>query len=359
MQKKRRLSNNTNKKLSLNLQNTTCLYSYSVFLTACSSLSTLHPGPERRNTSPSHQHHPKEQGLAAVDPSTQKEGRSRSSTGNVREKTARRHGTSEGGGHAELQSPNSEVGEEGSREAKGRQRSRSRSRRSRRRRRRTQSLPRVSLRNNDESETEEETVRGRKRREGGSNRRPRKSRSVGSVRRRESKEEEQDEEDGVEREHEKREEMEEKEWSEDEVFLPVPSPAQKLPKPKHLHVWKVEEKDWEMAAGHREMRREEVQGETEEGVTRPVSSLDPESQKKPFSFLAATSVEQLPDAASDSDVSMSAASISGLSLAASLQAEGSRARRLTGAWLRPSQQKVAKLIREGRQVCGGAAAGLS
>lgn len=392
--KKRRLGNHTNNSLSLSLQITPCFYSLSVFpaffFTVCSS---LHPGRERRNAASSHLHHPKEQGLAAVDPpgqkrssTKQKKGRSRSSTGHGREKrTGRRCGVSEGGGRSDLQSPNSEVGEEASREVKGK----GRSRRSRRRKRRTQSLPRDSLRNSDEIETEVEAVRGRKRE---SKRRPRKSRSVGSVRRRES-EEEQDEDDGVERERERREEMEEKEWSEDDVFLPVPSPAQKLSRPKHGEEeekkdwqvekkdWQVEKKDWEVAAGYREMRREEVQvvswendraesGETEaaeDGVKRPLAAvaIDAQSQRKPFSFLAATSVEQLQDDESDSggsqsDVSMSAASISGLSLAASMQADGSRARTLPGPWLRPSQQKVAKVIEEGRPARGeGAAVALS
>lgn len=289
----------------------------------------------------------------------------------MREKrTGRRHGVSEGGGLSDLQSPNSEVGEEGSQEAKRKQRSRSRSRRSRRRNQQTQSLPRDSFWNNDESETEEETVRGRKK-EKESQRRLRKSRSVGSVRRRESEEEEEQDKE------------EEKEWSQDDVFLSVPSPAQKLPRPKYEEDedWEVEEKDWEVAAGYGQMRREEVQleswendwaenGETQVtkvGVQRPlpvIATIDPESQKKPFSFLAATSMEQLQDDESDSggsqsDVSMSAASISGLSLASSMQADGSRARVLPGPWLRPSWQKVAKVTEEGRPTRGEGAAALS
>lgn len=356
----------------------TLILFFLLFFLPSAPLSTLHPGREHRNTSPSHLRHPKEQGLAAVDPTGQKrrsakqrKGRSRSSTGHVREKrTGRRHGVSEGGGLSDLQSPNSEVGEEGSQEAKRKQRSRSRSRRSRRRNQQTQSLPRDSFWNNDESETEEETVRGRKK-EKESQRRLRKSRSVGSVRRRESEEEEEQDKE------------EEKEWSQDDVFLSVPSPAQKLPRPKYEEDedWEVEEKDWEVAAGYGQMRREEVQleswendwaenGETQVtkvGVQRPlpvIATIDPESQKKPFSFLAATSMEQLQDDESDSggsqsDVSMSAASISGLSLASSMQADGSRARVLPGPWLRPSWQKVAKVTEEGRPTRGEGAAALS
>ncbi|CAG03935.1 unnamed protein product [Tetraodon nigroviridis] len=367
-------------------------------------------GRERKNASPSRLHHPKEQGVAAVDPAGQKRSsaklkkrRSRSSTGHVTEKrTGRRHGVSEVAGRADLQSPTSEAGEEGSQEAKGKRRSRSRSRRSRRRKQQTQSLPRDSLRNDGESGTEEETVRERE-----SRRRPRKSRSVGSVRRRGSEEEEeQDGEDGVEREQERREEVEEKEWSEDDVFLPVPSPVQRVPRPKHKEEeeekdweveknhgevernhWEVEKNHgevernhwevernhgevernhgevernhWEVAAEYREMRGEEVEswenegGETEvaeAGGRRPFpgasARVDPGPENRPFSFLAATSVEQQDSdsGGSQSDVSMSAAaSISGLSLAASVQADGGGARTLPGPWLRPGQREGAKV----------------
>lgn len=294
----------------------------------------------------------------------------------MREKrTGRRHGVSEGGSPSDLQSPNSEVGEEGSPDPKDKRRSRRR--RGRGRKQRTQSLPRDALRNNDESEAERETVRGRKK-ERKSKRRPRKSRSAGSVRsvrRRESEEDEEEEEDGVEREVRGREEREERKWSEDEVFLPVPSPGQKLPRPKQDQEaeerdWEAEERDWEVAAGYREMRREELQvaswedhgaenGEAraeEDGVKRPlpaVATTDPEWQKAPPPFLTATSMEQLQEDESDSggsqsDASMSAASISGLSLAASMRADRNGARMRPGPWLRPSQQKVAEVMEGGR-----------
>ncbi|XP_029689360.1 membrane-associated guanylate kinase, WW and PDZ domain-containing protein 1 isoform X2 [Takifugu rubripes] len=345
-------------------------------------------GREHRITSPSRPPHPKEQGLAAVGSARQKRSsakqkkRSRSANGHVREKrTGRRHGVSEGGSPSDLQSPNSEVGEEGSPDAKDKRRSRRR----RGRKQRTQSLPRDALRNNDESEAERETVRGRKK-ERKSKRRPRKSRSARSVRRRESEEDEEEGEDGVEREVGGREEREERKWSEDDVFLPVPSPGQKLPTPKQdweaeerdweaeerdweaeERDWEAGERDWEVAAGYREVRREELQvaswedhgaenGEAhvaEDGVKRPLpaaATIDPEWQEAPPPFLTATSMEQRQEGESDSggsqsDASMSAASISGLSLAAS---DTSGARMRPGPWLRPSQQKVAEVTEGGR-----------
>eukprot|EP00066_Takifugu_rubripes_P011814 XP_011601080.1 PREDICTED: PDZ domain-containing protein MAGIX [Takifugu rubripes] len=298
-------------------------------------------GREHRITSPSRPPHPKEQGLAAVGSARQKRSsakqkkRSRSANGHVREKrTGRRHGVSEGGSPSDLQSPNSEVGEEGSPDAKDKRRSRRR----RGRKQRTQSLPRDALRNNDESEAERETVRGRKK-ERKSKRRPRKSRSARSLPtpKQDWEAEERDWEAG------------ERDWEAGE------------------RDWEAGERDWEVAAGYREVRREELQvaswedhgaenGEAhvaEDGVKRPLpaaATIDPEWQEAPPPFLTATSMEQRQEGESDSggsqsDASMSAASISGLSLAAS---DTSGARMRPGPWLRPSQQKVAEVTEGGR-----------
>ncbi|XP_070765905.1 membrane-associated guanylate kinase, WW and PDZ domain-containing protein 3 [Enoplosus armatus] len=342
-------------------------------------------GREHRITSPSHLHHPKEQGLAAVDSSgrkghsSKKKRRSRSSNGReggkgTRERRRRRG--SEGGGRSGLQSPISEQGER-SREAKDR----------RRRKRESQSLPRDALRNYDDREMEIGTARGRKREKerGRSKSRERKSRSEESVGRAEAEEPEQEEEQEVpaaeERVEEWMKEVEEKvnserEESEEDVFLPIPSPNEKLPRPKQN--WEEErDENWDMAAEYRELRKErerelEIEQEQErswgddrgenretelnedqsERVERRLASVaatDPVSQRKPFSFLTSTlSVEQIGDddsesGGSQSDGSVSAASISGLSLAAT-EAGGRRAVVLPGPWLTPSQQRAAQVV---------------
>ncbi|XP_038579739.1 LOW QUALITY PROTEIN: membrane-associated guanylate kinase, WW and PDZ domain-containing protein 1 [Micropterus salmoides] len=328
-------------------------------------------GHEHRITSPSPLHHPKEQGLAAVDStgrkghSSKQKRRSRSSNGSERAKgtgTRRRRQGSEGGGHSGLQSP---ISEEGERSGEARDRRRRR----RRRKKESQSLPRVALR----------TVRGRKaeRDSGRSKGRERKSGSVERVARAESEVSEQEETQGVpaveERVEESMEEVDEREESEVDVFLPIPSPNQKLPRPKQS--WEVAyDKNWGIAANHRELRKEkewerswdEDGGESRETelnedqrnddaqsgrAERHLASVatDPVSQRKPFSFLTSTlSVEQLGDDESESggshsDSSVSAASISGLSLAAGRGAEV-----LPGPWLIPSQQRVAPVVEGNR-----------
>ncbi|KAM8755272.1 membrane-associated guanylate kinase, WW and PDZ domain-containing protein 3 isoform 2-T2 [Acanthopagrus schlegelii] len=360
-------------------------------------------GRERRNAPPSLLRHPKEQGLAAVDStgrkghSSKQKRRSRSSDGRAREKEMGRRrrirGGSEGGGRSDLQSPVSEPGE-GSREA--------RDRRSRRRKRETQSLSRDALRNYDDSETERGTERGtrRERRSGRSKSRGRKSRSEERVRRARGQEEEREEpaveerveermeeeervnlEQGEEREEpaveerveeRQEEEVEEEEVeegvdlgieeSDDEVFLPIPSPNQKLPTPKQL--WAVEhDENWDVATEYRELRTERSwdddgseNSETEliehrrddDAQSESAAVIDPVSQRKPFSFLTSTlSLEQLGDnesesGGSQSDGSVSAASISGLSLAPA-GAGGRGAKVLPGPWLTPSQQRVAQV----------------
>lgn len=170
-----------------------------------------------------------------------------------------------------------------------------------------------------------------------------------------------------ERVEERMEELEEKKESKQDVFLPVPSPNQKLPRPKQdwevesRDKWEVESRDnWEVAAEYREVRREEEverpqgehrgdDGETEEedptgdveSVKRPLPGVD--VMTEPFSFLASTlSMEQFQDDESESGGSqsdVSTASVSGFSLAIS-QAGGRRANLLPGPWLKPSQQRL-------------------
>uniref|UniRef100_A0A3Q4H560 PDZ domain-containing protein n=1 Tax=Neolamprologus brichardi TaxID=32507 RepID=A0A3Q4H560_NEOBR len=88
--------------------------------------------------------------------------------------------------------------------------------------------------------------------------------------------------------------------------------------------------------------------EQSSSVKRPLRSvgvIDPESQRKPFSFLASTlSIDQLGDDESDSegshsDGSVSAASISTLSLVTTQP----------GPWFMPSQQRLTQVMKENRQ----------
>lgn len=318
--------------------------------------------------------------MAAVDfsgrkgRSSKQKKRSKSSDGRARQKgTGRRRWGSEGGGSSGLQSPISELGE-GSQEARGSRR------RTRRRKRGTQSLPRNAFRNND-SETERGTKKERKkeRKRGQSKRRGRESGSEEREKKVEDEEAERAEEEqevpAVEERQEgnggQAEEVEEgvdldtRESDDDDVFLPVPSPQQKLPRPKQD--WEVESKDnWDVTAEYREMRREKEQerswdddsdenketqlkeDQTEDDVERSlpgVAGIEPLSQRKPFSFLTSTlSVGQLGDdeseyGGSQSDASVSAASISGLSLVGG-EAGRRRAAVLPGRWLKPSQQRV-------------------
>ncbi|XP_044066886.1 uncharacterized protein LOC122882955 [Siniperca chuatsi] len=174
----------------------------------------------------------------------------------------------------------------------------------------------------------------------------------------------------------------EREESEEDVFLPIPSPNQKLPRPKQN--WEVEyDENWGMAAEYRELRKEkeleieqerswdddkgrnretELNGDQRDDdaqsrhVERRLASvavIDRVSQIKPFSFLTSTlSVEQLGDdesesGGSQSDDSVSAASISGLSLATT-EAGGRGSEVLPGPWLTPSQQRVAQVVEGNR-----------
>lgn len=358
----------------------TCLFS--LFLLSPPTTLTLHnvcPGREHQITSPSLLHHPKKQGLAAVDPtgrrglSSQEKRKSRSrggkrdkGTGRRSRSRTRRTQSSSGGAQPRLQSPMSDQTER-YREAKDR----------RRRKKASQSLPRDTLRNSDDGDTERKAVRRRKsgKDRGRSRGRERKSRS--KERERISEGEESEKEDEQERMEERVENVSED--SDEEVFLPIPSPIQRLPRPKQI--WEEESEDkWDMAADYRELRKERKPGikqersrsedsrenadkrlnEYERGDDNEQSSsfkpsllsagvTDAASQRKSFSFLISTlSVDQLGDNESESegsysDGSESAASISVLSLATTK----------AGPWLTPSQQRLTQVVKENGQHGGG------
>lgn len=143
--------------------------------------------------------------------------------------------------------------------------------------------------------------------------------------------------------------------SDDDVFLPIPSPIHRLPRPKENWEEKTEE-NWDMAAEYRELKRDEEQEKLQDEAPRAeqnedeenhdaesvnserplpgVTVVDPMLERQPFSFLTSTqSVDQLWDTESDSgdsqsDASLSAASISALSVAAGA---------LPGPWVVPGQ----------------------
>lgn len=372
----------------------TCLFS--VFCPLSTSLPYIVcPGREHRITSPSPLHHPKKQGLAAVD-STGKRGRSskqkrRSKSADGRERRTerrRRRRGSEGGGRSGVQSPVSEPVEEEhgekTREVKEK------------RRKRSKSLPKDAPLSPDDSDAEREKVKGRKRgRSRSRNRsrsrsRVRKGRSKERVRKAEGEEPEKEEEQEVaiveERVEERVEEVEqtvvlEKEDSEEEVILPIPSTGdanERLPRPKQSReaefdenldmlaeyrelqqlegedVWQ-QERSWGDDEGeNRELKEDQSDDDVQGGPLPSEAVTDPVSQRKPFSFLTSTlSEEQLWDdesesGGSQSDGSVSAASISGLSLAAT-EADRHRDVALPGPWLKPSQQRVAQVIEENRR----------
>ncbi|XP_026222939.1 membrane-associated guanylate kinase, WW and PDZ domain-containing protein 1 isoform X3 [Anabas testudineus] len=343
-------------------------------------------GNEHRITSPSRLQHPKEQGLAAVDSagrrghSSKQRRRSRSSNGREKgrepgRRRRRRRRASLGGGHSDLDSPASEQGE----------------RRRGRKNREFQSLPRDALRNYDDSTMEKATDRGRKKKRERGRSREIKSRSGVKGRTAEG-EEESEQEDKQEvpavqqRAEERPEEVEERVnvEREEDIILPIPSPIQKLPRPKQI-LEAVYDENWDMAEEYRKLRQEqekswdgdrcenktterneeetedEVQGERNKRLSPSVAAKDPASQRNCFSFLTPTLPgEQLGDVesesgGSESDGSVSAASISGLSLPAT-EAGGRGASVLPGPWLTPSQQGVAQIsegnMHPGRQTAG-------
>lgn len=327
--------------------------------------------------------------MAAVDSAGQRghssKQRNRSRSTNGREKgkepgRRRRRRASVGGGQSDLESPLSEQGERS-------QEARDRRRRRRRRKREFQSLPRDALRNY-ESDREKATERGRKKERERGRSRERKSRSEVGVRMTEGEEEaEQEDKQEVpaiqQRVEERAEEVEEKVnvEREEDIILPIPSPIHKLPRPKQ-NLEAVYDENWDMAAEYRKLKQEqdqesswddercenkkaevnkdekddEVQGERNKRLLPSVAAIDPASQRKCFSFLTPTLfVEQLGDVESESggsqsDGSVSAASISGLSLPAT-GAGRHRGAVLPGPWLTPSQQGVAQ-ISEGNRHTG-------
>ncbi|XP_038165342.1 membrane-associated guanylate kinase, WW and PDZ domain-containing protein 3 isoform X1 [Cyprinodon tularosa] len=330
-------------------------------------------GHEHRITSPSLLYNPKEQGLAAVN-STGRRGRRSNqkrrsrSVGDVRGNEAsrgrrRRRRGSVGG--ERLRSPISE------------RRESSREDRERRRKGRSQSLPRDVTRKYEDDDNE--TVRGRKRDKESRRRRhrERESRSLERRRMTEGEESEQGEEEqeapAVQemQEEEREEELEGivdlSESEEDNVFLPIPSPIHRLPRPKES--WQVQsEENWDMAAAYRELQRDESQEQIQEEAPetelnevqenydtesvnseRPLPGValsDPGLHREPFSFLNSSwSVNQLGETESESgdsqsEGSLSAASISGLSVATGA---------LPGPWLAPVQFVGEKQRRHGRR----------
>lgn len=308
----------------------------------------------------------------------------------------RRKRGSAGGEHSGLQSPSSER-EVKSPEVKDRRKKKIRS----------QSLPRDTIMKYEDSDTENRTVRGRKRDKGRGRSRGRersKSRRVERERMAEGEEGEQEQElpEVEARVEEKMEEKEsnkmnettderlnervdlKKEQSEEEVALPIPNPTQRLPRP--VQNWEVEnDEHWDVTAEYRGLRRDEGQ-QREEGESlgddrgdnkntgqnedveedeaqymsfkKPlpgVAVIDVVSQREPFSFLTSTlSEEQLggdesESGGSQSDGSVSAASISGLSLIAT-EAGGRRAAVLPGPWLTPSKQRLAQFAAGNQEI---------
>ncbi|CAG6021773.1 unnamed protein product [Menidia menidia] len=346
-------------------------------------------GREHRITSPSLLYNPKEQGLAAVNSTGWRGRRSKQKRRSRSHGDERGKGTdrgrrlrSEGGEPARLQST---VSERGGRSREARDRSR------RDKKIRSQSLPRDGNGRYDESDTEKGTARGRKRGRdrGRSRERGRGSRSEERDRVTEGDRAEPEEEEEVEEEREAPAAVEEwvegvleeggnYEESDDEVFLPLPSPTQRLPRPKED--WEEEPgANWGMAAQYRGLGREmgrenspdilrssdkatEDDEEEEDGArsvlsVRPLPGVavsGPGSESRPFSFLAsAHSAEQPEDDASESggsqsDGSVSAASISGLSLAAT-GAGGQRGPALPGPWLTPSKQRLVQAEERSRR----------
>lgn len=281
--------------------------------------------------------------------------RSRSQGDERRNRERRRRQSSGEGERSGLQNPISER-REGSLEDS-----------STRREIRSQSLPRDANGTYDDEEEGAEygTVRVRRGEEerGRSQQREKKSRSRRREMMAEGKEFEQEapafEESMDRRLKEGRVPLEE---SDEDVFLPIPSLTQKLPRPKEN--WKeVSDDTWDMALRYRELKRDkshddlrkDYEGEAfsaelseDKGhhdicsvsVDRPlpgVAAVDAASQRKPFSFLhSSLSVDKPADDESQSggiqsDASASAASVSGRSVAGGA---------LPGLWLTPRQQRL-------------------
>ncbi|XP_077369473.1 membrane-associated guanylate kinase, WW and PDZ domain-containing protein 3 isoform X2 [Festucalex cinctus] len=286
-------------------------------------------GREHRITSPSRRRHPKEQGMAAVDSGRQRGRRSkhkrRSKSLDGREKGRGRRRRRGSRGRSPLRSPDSEP-----------ERGRSS------RKRMSRSLPREALPTDDShAERVRKGQRGR------------------------SKERKQEVTPVEENLGEKVDEG--REGSERGDVLPIPSLHKKLPRPKEDSEDEPEQM-WEVAAGYREMKQlqgsvvdddddddddqgeenlqefeeDELSGDEQARPSPSDAVTNSISQRKPFSFLTSTlSVNQPRDdesetGGSQSDDSMSAASVSGLS----------RAVVLPGPWLTPSRRRVARDVVE-------------
>ncbi|KAM4572072.1 membrane-associated guanylate kinase, WW and PDZ domain-containing protein 3 isoform 1-T1 [Fundulus diaphanus] len=319
---------------------------------------------EHRITSPSLLYNPKEQSVAAVNSTGRRGRRSKQkrrsrSVGDVRE-----NGTGRSRGRRRRRGS---VGGERLRSPISERREKSREDKERRRKRRSQSLPRDIIREYDYGH-DDETVRGRKRdkERGRSTERERESRSQERRRRTEGQEEELEASAAEQWQEERLQELEGRvdllESEEDDVFLPIPSPIHRLPRPKENWGARTDE-NWDMAAEYRGLKRgeeqESFQGEApgaeldEDGENydaesvnseRPlpgVAVVDPALQKEPFSFLtSAQSADQLWEAESESgdsqsDFSLSAASISGHSVAAG---------KLPGPWLVPAPRRLVQFV---------------
>ncbi|XP_061909437.1 membrane-associated guanylate kinase, WW and PDZ domain-containing protein 1 isoform X1 [Entelurus aequoreus] len=320
-------------------------------------------GRKHRITSPSHLRHPREQGMAAVNSTRQRGRRSkqkrRSKSLDAREKgTGRRRRHS--GGRSGLNNPNLDpVEDEGGQ--------RENSRKARRKTRKSQSLPKDALSLYD-SDAEKVTEGGRKGERGRSRERLGRREEVEECVQVERQDVTPVEERVAEKAEEVIEEVNlERGDSSENVVLSIPSHSKKLPWPKEESEEEQDE-NWEVAAGYHEMKQlqgwlYDEEGEdrlleveedqrTDDAHNRPLSSdAVIHAQRKPFSFLTSSlSLHQLTDdesesGGSQSDDSVSAASISGLSLAAA-EAGGRRAVVLPGGWLMPSQQRVARDLAE-------------
>lgn len=238
-------------------------------------------------------------------------------------------------------------------------RARSREDRGVRRKIRSQSLPRDVTRtyNNDDDDDEEEagTVRGRRGYEGRrrSSNTERRSRSRKREVMVESEEFEEEQQQRVRVEDRRLEERRGRvllDESKDDVFLPIPNRTRKLPRTKEN--WEAEsDENWGVARNYRELRRDKERedfqsystqlhddDDEENHNTRSVSFENPlpgVAHRKSFFFLTSSpSVEQLVDTESESEgsqsgTSISAATVSGLSVARGVQ---------PGPWVTPTQQ---------------------
>ncbi|XP_072305132.1 membrane-associated guanylate kinase, WW and PDZ domain-containing protein 3 isoform X3 [Eucyclogobius newberryi] len=351
-------------------------------------------GREPRTRSFSPLRHPEEQDLAAVG-----SGRRRARSSKPHRRTRSSHGRdkSQRGrsrrreGDSGLRSPVSASTEREGDDRDGRRR---------RKERESQSLPRHALRSRNGSGSDRSRRRGRRR--GRSKTRKRRSRSEGRVRIVDGPTEGDGEEilrdelvnspeRAVAEEIVDDEEVEERfvvgDEVEEVVFLPVPSPTLKLPRPKQQESWSEsdgedtdndgsdqfrdftgeyrqlmgtnreqrkiprpesasesmwsnrddrETGDWVEAQVYEDERREESEGFLKRPI--PATEEDPVSQNVLFHFLTAAG-SQGDDESYSGDSQSETASVSGLS-----QVTGNRGMLRPGPWLQPSEQRVAQVM---------------